>query len=346
MSLTILVFSQRIRGFLMIQINALLQLTALAFVLISFGFVDIFSRSQGATVLENKNHSKQLNQLTFSRKDSLPVGKINLDAFTVAQEIQWPPPPPVNSTEPYELIWGPSTGPYIRIFGPNRLEVSLKNTSSGEIVRTFEAAPNSEIVRVFVLDEGRTVALSQASPIQTSYDYQPQDEFTIFFDVETGQEIARIPQRTYGFSSDESLIVVHKLGEGSFVYTYPDFKLACQIQLPGFPIGVVFSENNKFLNVVFSGVEPDFYGAISSFPPFSYIFDLERCQEIAEFSRLVTNTTVAFDSDSKFAYFRSYCLGCSLSAEDEENLMNGTLKFDDLIWRFNLLTHQIEKIAP
>ncbi len=153
----------------MIQIKARLQLTALSFILISFGLIAISSKSQGATVLENKNYSKQLNQLTLARKDSLPVSKINLDTFAVAQEIQWSPA--VTSTEPYQLIWGPATGPYIRIFGPNRLEVSLKNTSSGEIIRTFEAAPNFEIVRVFVLDEGRTVALSQASPIQTSYNY-------------------------------------------------------------------------------------------------------------------------------------------------------------------------------
>ncbi len=72
----------------------------------------------------------------------------------------------------------------------------------------------------------------------------------------------------------------------SFVYTYPDLKLACQVEHKGFPIALVFSENKKFLSVAFEGIDPDFVGAIGTFGPSSYIFNLDRCQEMVEFSQL------------------------------------------------------------
>jgi hypothetical protein len=53
----------------------------------------------------------------------------------------------------------------------NRSSVSIQKTASGEIIRTFEATPDYTIVRAFILDEGKTIAISQAGFISATESY-------------------------------------------------------------------------------------------------------------------------------------------------------------------------------
>ena len=69
--------------------------------------------------------------------------------------------------------------------------VTVTETVSGKVVRTFQMDSGVVVRETFLLDGGKTVAASQK-------------DHAVFWDLETGREIRRFPQRIYGFSPDET----------------------------------------------------------------------------------------------------------------------------------------------
>jgi hypothetical protein len=69
--------------------------------------------------------------------------------------------------------------------------VTVKDAVSSEVIRTFQMDNGRVVCKTFLLDGGKTVAASQI-------------DHTVFWQLATGREVRRFPQRIYGFSHDET----------------------------------------------------------------------------------------------------------------------------------------------
>ena len=160
--------------------------------------------------------------------------------------------------------------------------VTVIDDETGEAIRSFEV---DFFLRAFLLDNGRTVAVTRAIGGDPSEPPPTHREITIFWYVETGEEIARLPDRVYGFSEDESLFFT-QTRRGIFLYQYPSRERICLLsaQPSGFPNAFQFSPDNRFLAITSSGVDPD-----APIPPVlginvitTALFNTEECREVLE----------------------------------------------------------------
>lgn len=180
----------------------------------------------------------------------------------------------------------------------------------------------------FLLEGGKVVAASQKDSAR-------------FWDLETGREIRRFPQRIYNFSHDESMFFTYTFPQGIvFLYSYPSFTLVCKIKkgAPG-PEQFRFSPNNRFLNIKFSNGYP---ASDENYPkpnpsrrPIIYarLYDINTCQKIREFYQLNLLSIGEFSADSNFLVTPEY----RRPEFNSDRLLR-------TFWRFNLKTYQVEKL--
>ena len=207
--------------------------------------------------------------------------------------------------------------------------VTVKDAVSSEVIRTFQMDAGVVVRETFLLDGGKTVAASQK-------------DHAIFWNLETGREIRRLPQRVYGFSHDETKFFTYELPQGIvFMYNYPSFTLICKILKGGAgPEQFRFSPNDRFLNIVFAtGYPPTDENYPHSNPTrssliYAKLFDIQTCQEIKEFSQLRLGNIGEFSADSIFLVTPQY-----IYVDVNSDRLVRTL------WRFNLKTYQVEKLA-
>ncbi|MEG4802218.1 hypothetical protein QUB63_19530 [Microcoleus sp. ARI1-B5] len=207
--------------------------------------------------------------------------------------------------------------------------VTVKDAVSSEVIRTFKMDDGVVVRETFLLDGGKTVAASQK-------------DHAIFWELDTGKEIRRFPQRIYGFSHDETKFFTYKFPQGIiFMHSYPSFTLVCKWKkgAPG-PKQFRFSPNDRFLNITFGNGYPP---SDENYPlpdrsggPVNYarLFDIETCQEIKEFSQLDLLSIGEFSADSNFLVTPEY-----IYVDVNSDRLVRTL------WRFNLKTYKVEKIA-
>ena len=178
-------------------------------------------------------------------------------------------------------------------------KVLVIDAVSGEVIRTLQMGKGVVVRNSFILESGKTVAASG-------------ENSTVFWDLETGREIRRFPQRIYGFSQDESMFFTWQRSWGKsdiFVYSYPDLKQTCKMLAStlGGPDTFHFSPNDRFLAVDFYNGEPVSDKEYISPPPgfihgmrATYIFDIQKCEMNEEFSKLWYWRLGKFTTDSNF----------------------------------------------
>jgi len=184
------------------------------------------------------------------------------------------------------------------VSGSRQGQVTVKDATTGEIIRTFQMDSGVVVRETFLLEGGKTVAASQK-------------DHAVFWDLETGKEVRRFPQRIYGFSHDETKFFTWKLSQENYyilLYSYPDMSLSCKMlgSPAGGPDKFKFSPNDRFLDVSFHSrvplsdedyINPPIY--VSSLR-LTNIFNLQKCEVIEEFSKLRYGGLAEFSSDSKF----------------------------------------------
>ena len=184
------------------------------------------------------------------------------------------------------------------VSGDRQGKVTVKDAVSSEVIRTFQMDIRAVVWKTFLLSGGKTIAASQRG-------------HTVFWDLETGREIRRFPQRIYGFSHDETKFFTWRLWDGNFhilLYSYPDMSLSCKMlgSPAGGPDTFKFSPNDRFLVVSFHSrvplsdedyINPPRY--VSSVR-LTNIFNLQKCEVIEEFSKLLNGGLGEFSQDSKF----------------------------------------------
>jgi hypothetical protein len=190
-----------------------------------------------------------------------------------------------------------SNGRY-SVSGDRQGKVTVKDAVSSEVIRTFQMDIRAVVWKTFLLNGGKTIAASQI-------------KHTVFWDLATGREIRRFPQRIYGFSHDETKFFTWKLSQENYyilLYSYPDMSLSCKMlgSPAGGPDKFKFSPNDRFLDVSFHSrvplsdedyINPPIY--VSSLR-LTNIFNLQKCEVIEEFSKLRYGGLAEFSSDSKF----------------------------------------------
>ena len=206
--------------------------------------------------------------------------------------------------------------------------VTVTETVSGKVVRIFQMDSGVVVRETFLLDGGKTVAASQK-------------DHAIFWDLETGREIRRFPQRIYGFSPDETKFFTYESPGHVFLYAYPNAARICKLVEVGYagPAEFHFSPNSRFLVIYFlTGMPAD--DQYYPYPNPDYwrisitikLFNLQYCQDIQEFSELRLLSLGEFSLDSKFYYLKHTRIWTEPSNE------RGS-------WQFNLETYKIRRLT-
>ncbi|HAG83218.1 MAG TPA: hypothetical protein DCL61_19255 [Cyanobacteria bacterium UBA12227] len=226
-----------------------------------------------------------------------------------------------------------------QVSGDRLGRVMVKDTLTGEVVRTFEMDEGVFVRETFLLDNNQTIAVSQIVLVNPP-DLVPQKNRTLFWDLATGREIARIDQRVYGFNHDETKFFTQN-GEGVFLYSYPDLKPICKLtKQPEAGTQIFrFSPDGKFLFIQFhsgytAGAQglPDPLPIVDASAVYTKLFNLQNCREIQEFSAHRSHVSaVQFSEDSKFLYLENLLIYLD-GIRQEGN------------WRFNLESYQFEKL--
>jgi hypothetical protein len=204
--------------------------------------------------------------------------------------------------------------------------VTVKNAVSSEVIRTFKMDDGVVVRETFLLNGGKTVAASQK-------------DHTVFWELATGKEIRRFPQRIYGFSHDETKFFTWQAMDKKhniLLYSYPDMNLMCKL-LPYQGLGpetFQFSPNDRFLVVtLYTGVplsDEDYLN-----PPIhisglrlTNLFDLKMCQVIEQYSKLLYGDVAEFSPDSKFYILKGSLIvnGRRISGPCNFNLSNYQLE--------------------
>jgi WD40 repeat protein len=213
-----------------------------------------------------------------------------------------------------------------KVTGDRSGKVTVQDAVSGKVIRTFEMDEGVVVRETFLLDGGKTVAASQK-------------DRAVFWDLATGREIRRFPQRIYGFSHDESRFFTYKRPGMTSLYAYPKLTFVCQLaQWTDGPRMFIFSPDDRFLNIQFATGFP----ARDEYYPHgeptrssllrARLFYLPNCQEVKIFSELRPWKIGEFSADSRFLYLK-----------DEWLLFDGQRLRGS--WRFNLTNYTIEKIS-
>jgi len=204
--------------------------------------------------------------------------------------------------------------------------VTVKDAVSSEVIRTFKMDEGVVVRETFLLNGGKTVAASQK-------------DHTVFWELATGKEIRRFPQRIYGFSHDETKFFTWQAMDKKhniLLYSYPDMNLMCKL-LPYQGLGpetFQFSPNDRFLVVtLYTGVplsDEDYLN-----PPIhisglrlTNLFDLKMCQVIEQYSKLLYGDLAEFSPDSKFYILKGSLIvnGRRISGPCNFNLSNYQLE--------------------
>ncbi|MGC1247493.1 MAG: hypothetical protein WA865_14865 [Spirulinaceae cyanobacterium] len=203
-----------------------------------------------------------------------------------------------------------------QVSGDEAGKVTVVDADSGEVVNTFQIDEGGVIEETFVLDEGKTIAAAQ-------------NQQTIFWNLETGEEIGRVQGRMYNFFEGQNnrIITYVEKEEQTFTYSYPDLDSQCQsgrilelLENDYFRL----SPDGRYLAVLFGiPFEPE-DEAITKYIPSSGLYDLQSCSEIkiADHPALEPKRIGEFSPDSRYyfvehTYFR---LGTSFAF--------GAIKFD------------------
>ena len=211
--------------------------------------------------------------------------------------------------------------------------VTVKNATTGEVIRSFPMDYGVVVRETFFLDGGKTLAASQK-------------DHAVFWDWATEKEIRRFPQRIYGFSRDETKFFTLKYPDQIILlYAYPSLKFICELRPePAGGEGIMdfsLSPNDRFLVVMFASNYPEsdenYPGGDSSYRTTISVnlFNLETCQEIKEFAQAFNPgmNTGYFSQDSNFIVLEK----AFFSRPGASDSGFGS-------WRFNLKTYQVEKI--
>ncbi len=208
--------------------------------------------------------------------------------------------------------------------------VIVIDNETGETIRTFSLGRTFS-VQAFLLDGGNTVAISQS--IFTPPFSPPFDDVTVFLNIDTGEEIARLFQRIHGFSKDGSIFFA-QTRLGTAIYEYPTLEQICPSMGngAGVPGSFQFSPDRHFLLVTLLSWDPN-----RTNPPtvsmadtyFLALYDIEACQEVPGFSRLWNPADLAFSDDSQFLHL------------DEERICLRQFGIEGRC-RFNLTTYEVE----
>lgn len=92
--------------------------------------------------------------------------------------------------------------------------VTVKDAVSSDVIRTFQMDVRGVVWKTFLLNGGKTIVASQI-------------DHTVFWELATGREVRRFPQRIYGFSHDETKFFTYELPqEIIFLHGYPNFTKA------------------------------------------------------------------------------------------------------------------------
>ncbi|MEG4503509.1 hypothetical protein QUA81_10735 [Microcoleus sp. F6_B4] len=218
----------------------------------------------------------------------------------------------------------PSVSPY-SVSGSREGQVTVTDTASGETIRTFQMDSGVVVRETFLLDGGKTVAASQK-------------DHAVFWDLTTGEEICRFPQRIYGFTPDESKFFTFETpGSKVCLYTYPDSSFVCQLsENTSGPESFRFSPDERFLLIRFM---TGFPSTDKNYPRrnhvtrgfvYTKLFKIQDCQEISEFSRLNIMGIGEFSADSRYY-------------EIPEKFITILSPLKKARWRFDLTTYQIQE---
>ena len=218
----------------------------------------------------------------------------------------------------------PSVSPY-SVSGDREGQVTVTDTASGETIRTFQMHPGVVVRETFILEGGKTVAASQK-------------DHAVFWDLTTGAEIRRFPQRIYGFTRDESKFFTFASPGKVCLYTYPDLTFVCQLsEHTDGPESFRFSPDERFLVIRFM---TGFPSTDKNYPRrnhvtrgfvYTKLFNIQDCQEISAFSRLKIRAICEFSADSRYY-------------EIPENFITILSPLKKARWRFDLTTYQIEEM--
>ncbi len=206
-----------------------------------------------------------------------------------------------------------------------RGQVIVISNETGETILTFGLS-NTFSARAFLIDEGETVAIAQSLSMNP-----PFEEVTTFLDIDTGEEITRLPERVYGFSEDESLLVTRAPQEMA-IHSYPSLTQRCRLtgEYWRYPTGLRLSPDHRFLLVYFVSKDLDTrIPTFSSVISWIQLFDIEECERVSEFPRLWTISDPVFSDDSRFLYLGEERV-CWHEFSTEGNC------------RFNLTTYEVE----
>ena len=209
--------------------------------------------------------------------------------------------------------------------GDRIYQVTVIDNETGETILTFGLS-NTFSARAFLIDEGETVAIAQSLSMNP-----PFEEVTTFLDIDTGEEITRLPERVYGFSEDESLLVTRAPQEMA-IHSYPSLTQRCRLtgEYWRYPTGLRLSPDHRFLLVYFVSKDLDTrIPTFSSVISWIQLFDIEECERVSEFPRLWTISDPVFSDDSRFLYLGEERV-CWHEFSTEGNC------------RFNLTTYEVE----
>ena len=184
---------------------------------------------------------------------------------------------------------------------------------------TFHMDAGKWAREVFVLDDGKTVGASQA-------------DHAVFWNVKTGKEIGRIPERVYGFSHDLKHCIAQNNRGNLSIYEYTGFKRVVQLATPlsGGISAFLFSPDDHYLAVGFMTAFPepeDTYPFVNARHNIvtTQLYDLKTMQEIPNFASFNVTSIGTFAADSS-AYFGN----------------KPTYKGRD--WRFDLKTFEVSAV--
>ena len=211
------------------------------------------------------------------------------------------------------------------VSGDRQGQVTVKDAATVEVIRTFQMDSGVVVRETFLLDGGKTVAASQK-------------DRAVFWDLTTGEEIRRFPQRIYGFAHDESKFFTYETpGSKVCLYSYPDLTFVCQLsQHTGGPEFFRFSPDDRFLVIRFM---TGFPSTDKNYPRrnhvtrgfvYTKLFKIQECQEISEFSRLNIMAIGEFSADSRYY-------------EIPEKFITIISPLKKARWRFDLTTYQIQE---
>jgi hypothetical protein len=213
-----------------------------------------------------------------------------------------------------------------QISGDRKGQVTIKDATTGEVIRTFQMDDGVVVRETFILNGGKIVAASQK-------------DHSVFWDLATGRKIARVAQPVYGFSHDEKKFFTYDR-EGIFLYAFPSFKRICPLRegyIQG-PAAFQFSPNNRLLVIALMTALP---AEENSYPypnyayryrSFTMLFNVDTCQEIPEFRELnFPHLFGRFSPDSRFY-------------EIKDVRPSSDIKLPFGAWRVNLTTFELEQI--